>query len=117
MLILLSSLIIKLILSIIFVVPAFYIAGKLVLGEYNVSFSDALWIVVLGEVAGFAVGLLFGGILEILITFFIWLFLIKELFDCTWLDAILVSIASMIILVLVIIALILLGILAVSFLI
>jgi len=81
---------IRIIIEVIAVAPVLWIAGRLLVGRGKARFTDALWIVILGVVLGAIVGVFLHGVIETLVTFIVWLALIKHFFDCGWLKALLI---------------------------
>ena len=82
-----------------------WLAGKALVGGEKAKFTDAIWIVVLGSVlnvvVGFflsdIVGLMLGPIIGAVISFILWLGLIKHFFDCGWVKAFLIAVLAVII--------------------
>ena len=91
------ALIIQMIVSAILIAPVLWITGRWLAGKDKATFTDSIWIVVLGVV----IGTLIGGWLTdwlawlgVVIMFIIWLGLIKHFFDCGWLKAFIISILA-----------------------
>lgn len=101
---------IQIIVSIIIVAPVLWIAGRMLAGKGKAKFTDAIWIVVLGVVLGTVVGAFLSGWISALVTFIIWLALIKHFFDCGWLKALVIAIVAAIIFAVIIVVLALVGI-------
>ena len=98
------GLLVTIVIMIIFVVPALWIAGRLLAGKQKAKFTDALWIVILGTVVfyfmNFLLADLFSGfavIIAYIAMLIIWLALVKHFFDCGWLKALAISIIAIII--------------------
>lgn len=106
----LTALVIQIIVQVIIVAPVLWIAGRLLVGKEKAKFTDAIWIVVLGVVIGAIIGNFIHGWIGVLITFILWLALIKHFFDCGWLKAFLIAILAAIILIIIVVVIgILLG--------
>ncbi|UCC58159.1 MAG: hypothetical protein JSW14_07355 [Candidatus Bathyarchaeum sp.] len=95
----LELLVIELIVKIIILAPALWLAGKALDGE-NAKFLDAVWIIVLGTLIG-AIFSYFEivGIIALIIQLVIWLALVKHFFDTGWLKAFVISVLAVIILI------------------
>lgn len=101
----LIGLVATIVVLVVFVVPALWIAGRLLAGKQKAKFTDALWIVVIGAVVlyffDFFVGYLPSSVLLTLLGYavllVIWLGLVKHFFDCGWLKALAISIIALII--------------------
>ena len=106
----LLNLIVTIIVNIIFISPALWIAGRLLAGKQKAKFTDALWIVVLGTVISSIFGYFFQGIIASLILFVIILGLVKRFFDCGWLKALAISIVAAVIFIIIALVLALIGI-------
>ncbi|MCX8182871.1 MAG: hypothetical protein N3F08_00410 [Crenarchaeota archaeon] len=104
------GILIQIIVSIIIVAPVLWIAGRVLAGKGKAKFTDAIWIVLLGVVLGSIVGAFLSGWVATLITFIIWLALIKHFFDCGWLKALVIAILAAIIFAVIIMVLALVGI-------
>ncbi|MEM2276051.1 MAG: hypothetical protein QXM98_03025, partial [Thermoproteota archaeon] len=85
------------IVEIIIVAPVLWIAGRLIVGKEKAKFTDAIWIVVLGVILGAVVGAFLHGLIGALVSFIVWLALIKHFFDCGWLKAFIVAVLAAII--------------------
>ncbi len=105
----LGLLVIELIIQIIILAPALWLAGKALAGE-NAKFLDAVWIIILGTIVG-AIFNYFNiiGIVGLIVQLIIWLALVKHFFDTGWLKALVISILAIIILVVIIFILGLIG--------
>ncbi|MFA5363862.1 MAG: hypothetical protein WC325_01610 [Candidatus Bathyarchaeia archaeon] len=95
----LDALLIDLVIKIIVLAPAFWLAGRALVEKDHAKFVDAIWIVVLGTLIG-AVFSYFEiiGIIALLIQLILWLGLVKHFFDTTWVKAFVVSVLAIIIL-------------------
>lgn len=93
----LTALIIQIIVEIIIVAPVLWIAGRLLAGKEKAKFTDAVWIVVLGVILGAVISIFLHGLIGALVSFIVWLALIKHFFDCGWLKAFLIAILAAII--------------------
>jgi len=94
---LLIQTIIQIVVSIIFVAPAFWASGRLLAGKDKAKFTDAIWIAVLGSLINGVITAFAGGIIAMVLTLIIWLGLIKHFFDCGWLKSIAIAIVAVII--------------------
>ncbi len=112
----LVQLVVQIVINLIFVAPALWIAGRLLAGKAKAKFTDALWIVVLGTVIFYFFNFFladvltgWGFIIALIVELIIWLALVKHFFDCGWLRALAISIIAIIVFVVImfIIALIL----------
>jgi len=106
----LINIIISIVVNIIFISPALWAAGRLLVGKQKAKFTDALWIVALGTVISSIFSHFFMGIIASLILFVIILGLVKHFFDCGWLKALAISIIAAIIFLILAVILGLLGI-------
>ena len=95
----LGLLAIEIIIKIIILAPALWLAGKALAGD-NAKFLDAIWIIVLGTLIG-AIFSYFNiiGIVGLIIQLVIWLALVKHFFDTGWIYAFIISVLAIIILV------------------
>lgn len=106
----LIGLIATIIVSVIFVVPALWIAGRLLAGKQNAKFTDALWIVIIGTAIFYFFNIFLSEfiasglavIISYIFMLIIWLALVKHFFDCGWLKALVISIIAVVIAVIVI---------------
>jgi hypothetical protein len=94
----LDALLIELVVKIIILAPAFWLAGRALAGKENAKFLDAVWIVILGTL----VGGIFSyfeiiGIIALIIQLIIWLGLVKHFFDTDWIKAFVISVLAVII--------------------
>jgi len=92
----LTSLLIQIVVSTIFLAPVLWLAGRVLVGKDKAKFFDAIWIVLLGTVIGAVVGAYIGGLVAAVIMFIVWLGLIKHFFDCGWLMAFVIAIIAVI---------------------
>ncbi len=94
----LLGIVVQIIVGVIIVAPALWLAGRALVGGRRAKFSDAIWIVVLGIVIGVIVGALVrSGLLSAIIMFFVWLGLIKHFFDCGWVKAFAIAVLAVIV--------------------
>jgi hypothetical protein len=100
----LIGLLVTIVIMVIFVVPALWIAGRLLAGKQKAKFTDALWIVIIGTIVFYFFNLLltdllsgFAIIISYIVMLIIWLALVKHFFDCGWLKALAISIIAIII--------------------
>lgn len=94
------GLIIQVVVSSIIIAPVLWLAGRMLVGADKAKFTDAIWIVVLGVVISALIGSwLTGwlGWLGVIISFILWLGLVKHFFDCGWIKAFIISILANII--------------------
>ncbi len=111
-----------LIVNVIIISPALWLAGRGLVGKEKAKFTDAIWIVVLGTVIGmiisfFSVDIIsYSGIIVAIVQLIIWLGLIKHFFDCGWLMALAIAIIAVIIFVVIAVILGLLGFALIQFL-
>jgi hypothetical protein len=108
------ALLVNIIVQTIVLAPVLWFAGKKIANPKDVKFTDAVWIIVLGNVvsllvATFAGSLIGGGLLSAIIGLIIWLLLVKHFFDTGWVKALAISIVAVIIFVIIGIALALVG--------
>ena len=106
----LTAIVIQIIVGIIIVAPVLWLSGTALVGRQKAKFTDAIWIVVLGVIVGAVVASLVNGLLGALITFILWLYLIKHFFDCGWLRALVIAIVAVIMFIAIIAILALVGI-------
>jgi hypothetical protein len=99
----LMALLIQIIVSIIVLAPALWIAGRLLAGKDKAKFTDAIWIVVLGVVIGAIVGFFISGLVSWIIMFVIWLALVKHFFDCGWLKAFAIAVIAVLIFIVIVV--------------
>jgi len=98
----LDVLLIELVIKIIVLAPAFWLAGRALVGKEKAKFLDAVWIIILGTLVGGIFSYFeISGIIALLIQFVIWLGLVKHFFDTDWLEAFVISVLAVIILVVV----------------
>lgn len=89
----------------IIVAPFLWFAGRLLVGREKAKFTDALWIMFLGQVIGglanYGLGFMVQGLFSTLVAFIvqliIWLGLIKHFFDTGWGTALVIAIIAVII--------------------
>jgi hypothetical protein len=95
----LTLLAIELVVKIIILAPALWLAGKALAGD-NAKFLDAVWIIVLGTLVGAIFSYLgIYGIIALIIQLVIWLALVKHFFDTGWVYALIISVLAVIILI------------------
>jgi len=105
----LVSVIVQIIVSIIFIAPILWLAGRMLVGGKKAKFTDAIWIVTLGAILGAVIGAFTSGLLGSLIQLIAWLALVKHFFDCGWVKAFVISIVAVVISVVLLILLAVLG--------
>lgn len=74
-----------------------WLAGRALVGAEKAKFTDAIWIVILGSVIGGILGVFNLGLIGAIISFILWLALIKHFFDCGWGTAFLIAIVAAVI--------------------
>jgi hypothetical protein len=97
----LGLLFIELIIKIIILAPALWLAGRVLAGD-NAKFIDAVWIIILGTMVGaiFSYFNFFGGgLIALIIQFIIWLALVKHFFNTGWIYAFIISVLAVIMLI------------------
>jgi hypothetical protein len=98
----LDVLLIELVIKIIVLSPAFWLAGRTLAGKEKAKFLDTVWIVILGTL----IGGIFSyfeiiGIIALIIQLIIWLGLVKHFFDTDWIRAFVISVLAVIIIIVV----------------
>ncbi len=106
----LMALVIQIIIASVIVAPILWVSGRALVGKDKAKFTDAIWIVILGNVIGAAVGAFLGGALASLIMLIVWLALIKHFFDCGWLKALVVAVVAVVIYAIIVVVLVAIGI-------
>jgi hypothetical protein len=96
----LDALLIDLVIKIIVLAPAFWLAGRALAGKDKAKFLDAVWIVILGTL----IGGIFSyfeiiGLIALIIQLIIWLGLVKHFFDTDWIRALVISVLAVIIII------------------
>ena len=105
----LELLVIDLIIKIIVLAPALWLAGKALVGA-NSRFLDAVWIIVLGTLVGAIFSYLeLSTIIALIIQLIIWLALVKHFFDTGWLKAFVISVLAVIFLIVIAFILVFIG--------
>jgi hypothetical protein len=98
----LDVLLIELVIKIIVLSPAFWLAGRALAGKENAKFLDAVWIVILGTLIGGIFSYFeINGIIALIIQLIIWLGLVKHFFDTDWIRAFVISVLAVIIIIVV----------------
>lgn len=96
----LDLLLIDLVVKIIILAPAFWLAGRALEDKTKAKFIDAVWIVILGTIIGGIFSFFdIVGIIALIIQLILWLALVKHFFDTTWIKALVISILAIIILI------------------
>ena len=98
----LDVLLIDLVIKIIVLSPAFWLAGRALAEKGKAKFLDAVWIVILGTL----IGGIFSyfeiiGIIALIIQLIVWLGLVKHFFDTDWIRAFVISVLAVIIIIVV----------------
>ncbi|MFB6089050.1 MAG: hypothetical protein ABEK36_04690, partial [Candidatus Aenigmatarchaeota archaeon] len=78
------GLLFNIIASIVVISPSLWLAGKIITKEGKANFLGAAGIVVLGTIFGNLVAYIFSGIAASLLTFILWLALIRKSFKTSW---------------------------------
>ncbi len=105
----LELLVIDLIIKIIILAPALWLAGKALVGA-KAKFFDAVWIIVLGTLVGAVFSYLeISTIIALILQLIIWLALVKHFFDTGWLKAFVISVLAIIFLIVIAIILVIIG--------
>jgi hypothetical protein len=87
----LDALLIDVLVNVIVVSPAFWLAGRVIVGTRKARFLDAVGIVVTGLVIGGVFQYYVRGVVALLIRLVLWLGLVRHFFDATWGQAILTA--------------------------
>ena len=74
-----------------------WLAGRALVGAEKAKFTDAIWIVIIGSVIGGVLSAFNWGLVGAIISFVLWLALIKHFFDCGWIKAFIIAIVAAII--------------------
>ncbi|MEM1592469.1 MAG: hypothetical protein QXX02_02230 [Candidatus Bathyarchaeia archaeon] len=75
-----------------------YVAGRTVVGERKARLSDALIIALLGTIlSAILIAFIPYGLIALILSTFVWLLLIKRLYETGWLGAIAVGILALLI--------------------
>jgi len=104
-----TSAAIGIIIQVIILAPALWFVGGKIAKKEDVKFTDAVWIVVLGAVVSGVLGMFALGILGAVAGFVLWLVLIRHFFDTDWLKALIISVLTTILLVIIGVILALVG--------
>lgn len=99
------QLILNIIVGTIILAPILWLVGRALVGREKAKFTDALWIMFLGQVIGGLLGWAFGfvalgligSIIAFIIQLLIWLFLIHHFFDTSWGKAFIIAIIAVIV--------------------
>lgn len=97
--------IVNIIIGTVILAPILWFVGKALVGREKAKFTDALWIMFLGQVIGRLLGFAFDSALEgftasiiaFIIQLLIWLGLIKHFFDTGWGKAFVIAIIAVIV--------------------
>ncbi len=96
----LDMLLIDLVIKIIILAPAFWLAGRALAGKGKAKFIDAIWIVILGTLVGGIFSFFeIIGVIALIIQLLIWLGLVKHFFDTDWIRAFIISVLAIIIII------------------
>ena len=74
-----------------------WLAGRAFVGAEKAKFTDAIWIVIIGSVIGGILSAFNWGLIGAIISFVLWLALIKHFFDCGWIKAFIIAIVAAVI--------------------
>jgi len=110
----LTSLAVNIIVETIILAPVLWFVGRKIADPKDVKFTDAAWIVVLGNIIAaligyFLPGFLGAGVLAAIVNLVIWLALVRHFFDTGWLKAVAISFITVVIFVVIGAVLALLG--------
>ena len=98
----LDVLLIDLVIKIIVLAPAFWLAGRALVGKEKAKFLDAIWIVIVGALIGGIFSYFeISGIIAAIIQFVLWLGLVKHFFDTDWIKAFVIAVLAVIIIIVV----------------
>ena len=97
--------VINIIIGTIILAPILWFVGKSLVGREKAKFTDALWIMFLGQVIGSLLSIAFGSwvtgftanIIGLIIQLIVWLGLIKHFFDTGWGKAFIIALIAIII--------------------
>ena len=89
--------VVSFIINLIVMTVVFYVAGLIVVGKRRALFSDALVISLLGTVVGNICLLFFPPVIGLILSFIVWLLLIRRYYETGWLGALAVAILAVII--------------------
>jgi hypothetical protein len=96
----LDVLLIDLLIKIIILAPAFWLAGRALVGKEKAKFLDAVWIIILGALIGGIFSYFeIVGIVALVIQLVLWLGLVKHFFDTDWIKAFVISVLAVIIII------------------
>ena len=105
------QLLISLVIQTIVLSPVLWFVGRKIADPKDVKFTDAIWIVVLGNIIALVIGYLgVGGIVAAIVNLIVWLLLVQHFFDTGWLRAVAISVITVIIFVIVAVILAFVGI-------
>ena len=105
----LGSVLISIIVGVVFTAPILWIAGRFLVGATRAKFTDAIIIVVLGNIASAVISAIVGGFLGAIVQIVVFLFLIKHYYECSWLKALAVAVVTVVIFAIIVIILGVLG--------
>jgi hypothetical protein len=93
----LDALLIDIVVNVIVVAPAFWLAGRAIVGTRKARALDAVGIVVAGLVIGGVFQYFIRGVVALLIRLALWLGLVRHFFDATWGQAILIAVVAVLV--------------------
>jgi len=111
----LDALAIHIIVNTIILSPVLWLAGRAVVGREKAKFTDAVLTVVVGTVVGAVLAYFFIGYVAAIIQLILWLVIVRHFFDCGWLKALVISILTLVIFVIIAIILGIIGFAVLSF--
>lgn len=86
-----------------------WLAGRVMVGAEKAKFTDAIWIVVIGSVISGILGAFNWGLIGAIISFVLYLALIKHFFDCGWVKAFVIAVIAVVLQIIIGIILVILG--------
>ena len=83
--------------NLVVMVTVFYVAGVLVVGKRRAFFSDAFVISLLGTVVGNVCLIFFPPLVGLVLSFFVWLLLIRYYYETEWFGSFAVAILALVV--------------------
>ena len=90
----LNAFIIQVAVSTVIGAPVLWLAGRTLVGEDKAKFTDAAWIIILGNVIGAIFGAIISGLVGGIVQIILWLYLVRHFFDCGWGKAFFISLLT-----------------------
>ena len=90
----LNAFIIQLALSTVIGAPVLWLAGRSLVGEDKAKLTDAVWIIIFGNVIGAIFGAIISGLVGGIVQIILWLNLVRHFFDCGWIKAFLIALLT-----------------------